>query len=245
MGIGEAVARAAARRGARLILASRNTERLKQIQDELSASAAGIEVIATDLSQAADAERLAKTVAERYPQLDGIVLNAGVGLYGEFAEVSDADIRELFEINFFSNLSLIRGLLPSLRQAAAPRIALVSSVVGWRGLPRLSTYCASKGALNLFAEALRVELKKSGITLSNIYPGRTRTQFQANAKTEGWKPPDNWGQSAESVAEKILKAMRRGKRDEFISLSNRLVIWGNFLFPKLIDYFLERYFRDK
>jgi short-subunit dehydrogenase len=239
MGIGYALAPLLAEAGARLILTARSEAKLKSLAEKLPEAT----YLICDLAEPSQAEALAEQILSR-GTLDGIIHNAGVGLYGELETLEQTDVRHLFEINFFSILHLTRRLLPLLKRSPQGRVVMISSVVSWRSIPRMSVYCASKAALNSFTEAVRVELTGTGIRLVNVYPGRTRTDFSLNAKSTGWRPfsTETGGDSAEKVAQKIVRAYLKGKRDEYVSLSNRLLIWGNFLFPGLIDWGLEKFF---
>lgn len=240
-GIGEAIARILAADGANLILVARSAERLNALQAEWQATGSAVEVEPCDLSKPDQVRTLGQKLAARDRPLDGAVFNAGAGLYGEGFAVGEEDVREMFELNLFSIRSLIAALLPRLQKGREPRIVLVSSVVSWRAIPRLGLYCATKGALNLFAEALRVELKPLGVKVTNTYPGRTGTDFSKNAKSSGGRAFPHYGGTApEKVARRIVSAMRRGKRDAFISVSNRFLIWWNFYFPRSLDWILGR-----
>jgi short-subunit dehydrogenase len=245
MGIGEHVAREFAGHGASLILVARSADKLQALSEELS-SLAPCRYEPCDLGEPEAVKSLLQRL-QGLDRLDGLMLNAGVGLYGKFEDLEDQDIRNLFEVNFFSYLSLIRGLLPALKRGPAPRILTVSSIVGWRAIARLAAYSASKSALNGFVEALRIELKPHGIAITNTYPPRVRTDFTVNAKSKGWRPfaTDRGGQAPELTAKRMVRAYLRGKRDAYLSCSNRLLIWGNFLLPGLIDWGLERYFRKQ
>jgi len=245
MGIGESLAREFSGLGAELLLVARSEEKLKKLCEELSASGGRCDYLLADLSKPEASSTLVQTILSQ-GKLDGIVHNAGVGLYGTFEQLNVADIRELFEVNFFSVLNLTHGLLPLLKKSSRPTVMLVASIVAWRSIARLNVYSASKAALSSFAEALRVELQPYGIRIVNTYPGRTRTEFSANAKTSGWRPFSSQGQGMSStrVAKKLARAYCKGKRDEFVSLSNRFLMWGNFLFPRLIDWGLGRYFKS-
>jgi short-subunit dehydrogenase len=246
MGIGESLAREFSKAGAHLILTARSKKELQSLSVELQKTGRSCIYIPCDLSKPQEVQELAEKILELGP-LDGIVHNAGLGLYGEFESIEDADIRYLFEVNFFSILSLTRLLLPLLKRSPQATVMMVSSVISWRAIPRLGPYCASKAALNLFTEALRIELRKYSIRLLMAYPGRTQTAFSINAKSTGWRPfsSETGGISADHVAKKLLRAFAKGKRDEFVSLGNRLLIWLNFLFPRIIDRGLERYFRKR
>jgi short-subunit dehydrogenase len=245
MGIGEHLAREFAAQGASLILVARSADKLKALSEELSALT-DCRYEPCDLGEPAAVEALIQRL-QRLERLDGLVLNAGIGIYGNFEGLEDKDIRRLFEVNFFSGLALIRGLLPALKKGRQPRIMTVSSIVGWRAIARLNVYSASKSAIDGFVEALRIELKPHGVGVTNTYPPRVRTDFTANAKSVGWRPfaTDTAGQDPRVTARRMLRGYLRGKRDVYLSFSNRLLIWGNFLFPGLIDWGLDRYFRKQ
>jgi hypothetical protein len=252
MGIGTWVARELAAQDANLILVARSEAKLQKLCQELQRPGQVFSYIPCDLSQPSQVEILGKKILAggehgAAPQLDGIVHNAGLGLYGEFETTSDQDTRHLFEVNFFSILNLTRQLLPLLKNSSQATIMMVSSVISWRAIQRMSAYCSSKAALNLFTEALRAELKKYSIRVVNTYPGRTSTDFSLNAKSTGWRPfpTEAHGLSPKRVAKKMVRAFAKGKRDEYITWSNRGLIWLNFLFPELMDWGLERYFRNR
>ncbi|MCC7344631.1 MAG: SDR family NAD(P)-dependent oxidoreductase [Deltaproteobacteria bacterium] len=246
MGIGEALAREFAARGAELLLVARSEGKLRALCEELRRMGTPCEYLVADLTKPEQVASLVEKILAQ-GRLGGVLHNAGAGLYGAFERYAEADVRELFELNFFSVLALTRGLLPLLKKSPRPTLLLVSSIVSWRAIARLSVYSASKSALNGFAEALRVELKPDGIRVVNTYPGRTRTPFSANAKSFGWRPfsTERSGTPPEQVARKLARAYVGGKRDEFVSWSNRLLVWGNFFFPKLIDWGLGKYFQNK
>ena len=246
MGIGAAIARAFARQGAELLLVARSEEKLRLVLSEIAPHSPGSAYVTADLTRPEEVENLVQRILLD-GRLDGIVHNAGAGHYGTFSSTSEQDLRGLFELNFFSVFTLTRGLLPLLKRSPRATVLTVSSVVAWRAIPRMAVYSATKACISAFVESLRIDLAPEGIRVVDVYPGRTRTDFSANAKSTGWRPfsTEFQGASPEKVAAKILRAYVKGKRDEFVSLSNRLLIWGNFLFPGIIDWGMKRYFRDK
>jgi short-subunit dehydrogenase len=247
MGIGEAVARAMAARGANLVLAARSEDRLRALSEELSRNGTLCRYFRCDLTLPEDVARLADQVSKS-GFLDGVVHNAGAILYEKFETLSEADERSLFELNFFSILGLTRKLLPLLEKSSSPTLAIVSSAAAWRALPMWSIYCASKAALTSWAEALRLELRPKGIRVVTIYPGVTKTELSAHAKSQGPKPfstTEGKGTRPEKVAEKIVKAYEEGNRDEYVIFFNRIYRWISFLSPKVLDYFFYKYYQRK
>jgi NAD(P)-dependent dehydrogenase (short-subunit alcohol dehydrogenase family) len=125
-------------------------------------------------------------------QLDCLVNNAGFGLFGAHEDVSESELRNQFEVNFFGQALLTQLLLPAIRSAKG-RIINLSSILGYSGLPLTSAYCASKHALEGWSEALAFELAEHGVQVCLVEPGGHRTNFGQNIK---------WGTREESKAYK-------------------------------------------
>src|SRR5262245_60296388 len=138
-GIGQALARGAARRGARLGLAARSADRLEALARELGP---GAEAVVADVTVPADRQRLIDRAVERLGGLDVLINNAGVGSFGHFADSSEEVLRRVMEVNFFAPVELIRLALPVLAKGTEPAIVNVASKCGRRGLPAWSEYSA-------------------------------------------------------------------------------------------------------
>ncbi|MGB3682247.1 MAG: SDR family NAD(P)-dependent oxidoreductase [Rubrobacteraceae bacterium] len=233
-GIGKATARALAARGAAVVLAARDEEKIRALEVEILASGGHALGIKTDVSDRGSVDALvARTIAE-FGLLDVLVNNAGVGLSGRVAELRAEDLRDVFEVNVVGALNCIQAALPHL--GAGSRIINVSSVVGKRAIPKVGGYCASKFALNALSDALRVETDRD-ISVTSVYPGTTETAFRDNSRRtkdeqRGWRPP---GVTPDKVAEKIADAAENGGRDVYVRFSDRLFAAGTTLFPGLTD----------
>ena len=181
---------------------------------------------------------------ERFGRLDVLVNNAGVGLSGRVAELRAEDLRYVFEVNTIGPLNCVQAALP--RMGGGGRIINVSSVVGKRAIPKVGGYCSTKFALNALTDALRVEISARNISVTNVYPGTTRTSFRDNSRRtkdekRGWRPK---GVTPDKVAKKIADAAEKGPRDVYVTLSDRLFIAGVTLLPGLTDRILRRWARD-
>ncbi len=243
-GIGEAAARALAERGAAVVLAARNLERLRSIGREISASGGRVIAVETDVSNKDSVEHLVERTAEMLGPIDVLVNNAGVGLSGRVAELRDEDLRYVFEVNLVGPVNCIQAALPHMRPGS--RIINVSSVVGKRAIPNVGGYCSTKFALNALSDALRVELHGRGITVTNVYPGTTRTEFSKNSRRtkdeeRGWRPS---GVPPERVAEKISRAAEKGGRDVYVTLPDRLFVAASTLAPGVIDRVLRSWVKE-
>ena len=238
-GIGEATARALAERGAAVVLAARNLERLRSIGREVSAAGGRVIAVETDVLDKGSVDHLIERTTDMLGPIDILVNNAGVGLSGRVAELRDEDLRYVFEVNLIGPLNCIQAALPHMRPGG--RIINVSSVVGKRAIPNVGGYCSTKFALNALSDALRVELHGRGITVTSVYPGTTRTEFSKNSRRtkdeeRGWRPA---GVPPERVAEKISRSAEKGGRDVYVTLPDRLFVAASTLAPGIIDRVLR------
>lgn len=110
-------------------------------------------------------------------RLDIVINNAGVGITGPLEEIPLAEIKNNFETNFFGPIEVMKATLPQMRAQQSGLIINITSIAGYMGLPYRSIYSASKGALELITEALRMEVKSFGIHISNVAPGDFATNI--------------------------------------------------------------------
>ncbi len=244
-GIGWALAEQLAHHKTRLVLASRNTQKLEELAQVVSRLGSEACAVPTDVSNSAERSRLIDTTASRCGGLDILINNAGVGAMGFFSDAGEDRLRRIFEINFFATTELTRLALPHLRQGKNPMVVNVSSILGRRAIPGCTEYCASKFALAGWSEGLRAELSQQGIHVLLVCPGRIQTNFQQNMIEDkirfGWQ---NHGQmSAERCAQLIVGAMRRRKNELTTTFQGKMLVGLNRLSPRLVDFLLARYSR--
>ena len=110
-------------------------------------------------------------------RLDIVINNAGVGITGPLEEIPTAEIKNNFETNFFGPIEVMKAVLPQMRSQKSGLIINITSIAGYMGLPYRSVYSASKGALELITEALRMEVKSFGIQITNVAPGDFATNI--------------------------------------------------------------------
>jgi len=243
-GIGEAASRELASRGAAVVLAARDAERLAALEAGISASGGLALVVPTDVAERGSVEAMVRKSVEAFGAIDILVNNAGLGLSGRVAELRLEDLRRVFEINTVGPLNCIQAALPEM--GSGGRIINVSSVVGRRSIPKVGGYCATKFALNALSDALRVEIAERSITVTSVYPGTTRTAFRENSRRtkdekRGWRPK---GVAPEEVARKVAEAAEKGPRDVYVRLSDRLFVMATMLLPGLTDRALRAWARD-
>jgi NAD(P)-dependent dehydrogenase (short-subunit alcohol dehydrogenase family) len=241
-GIGLATARAAARRGARLVLASRNEEALRQIADEINASGGEAVYVVADVGEAEDVRRVGEEAVRRFGRIDTWVNNAGVSIYGRIMEVSDEDHRRLFETNFWGVVNGSRVAIEHLRGRGGALIN-VGSTVSDRAIPIQGMYSASKHAVKGFTDALRMELEAEGapVSVTLVKPGSIDTPFTEHAKNymemEPTLPPPVY--APEVVAEVILHCAEHPQRDAFAGGGGKALSASGTYAPRLTDKLME------
>ncbi|RYY89544.1 MAG: SDR family oxidoreductase [Comamonadaceae bacterium] len=186
-GIGAELARQIALRergGAALVLAARNAARLADVAAQCDALGAVAMPVATDVTQESACRALVDTAVQRFGGLDVLVNNAGISAHALFEEVSAGDLRwyqDLMAVNLWGSVWCTHAALPHLK-ASRGRIVAVSSLAGLVGVPGRTAYSATKFAMSGFFEALRTELKPSGVSVTIAYPGVVDTAIRRH----GW-----------------------------------------------------------
>lgn len=129
-----------------------------------------------------NAESISMAVAEvitKAGTIDVLINNAGVGITGPIEEIPASEIKNNFEINLFGPIEVMKAVLPQMRSQKSGLIINVTSIAGYMGLPYRGVYSASKGALELITEALRMEVKGFGVTITSVAPGDFATNIAA------------------------------------------------------------------
>ncbi|KAA0123352.1 SDR family NAD(P)-dependent oxidoreductase [Methylobacterium sp. P1-11] len=225
-GIGLATARAAARRGARVVLAARNGAVLNDIVRDIQEQGGEARAVVTDVSRREDVEALAAETLRAYGGFDTWVNNAGLSIFGRLEEVSDADHRRLFDVNFWGIVYGSTAALQHLKRSGGALINL-GSVASDLALPIQGMYSASKHAIKGFTDALRMELQEEGapVSVTLIKPASIDTPFPEHAKNymaQAPKLPPPVYDPAD-VAEAILYAAEHGPRDLYVGGGGKLM----------------------
>src|SRR5262245_19247585 len=240
-GIGAATARAFSAAGAHVVLAARDRDKLEQVARELPGRAL---VVPTDVADQQAVESLVEETVAAFGGVDIAINNAGVGLAAPIAELAAADFQRALAVDLFGPLALTQAVLPHMRKRGRGQLIYVSSVVGLRALPYLGGYAAAKAALDRLTESLRVELRGSGIAVTLVRPGTTRTGFREHRLGSGRERRRVNARAAtpEQVAQAILRAAEREPRVAYVSWGDRLTVLLSLLAPRLADWMLGRSF---
>ncbi|RMF90176.1 MAG: SDR family oxidoreductase [Nitrospinota bacterium] len=244
-GIGWATAKLLAQEGARVALMARSQERLRRLADEIRQEGGEALPLPTDVADREAVQMAVEEILKRWQRIDILINNAGQGYYAAVQDIHPKDFEQLMAINLYGALNAIQAVLPHMERQGRGHIVNISSVVGRRAIPFMGAYCATKFALNALTEALRVEVRKKGIWVTLVAPGRTDTPFFENARaSKGIKPfPRQRGMSPEAVARHILRACLKRKREVNLTFSGKLLIWLNVFCPSLVDLVLGMMFR--
>lgn len=169
-GIGKSVGEFLAEKGYTVYGTSRNPQRVPESKFPL---------VALDVRDAQSIRAAVSEVIQKEGRLDILINNAGVGITGPLEEIPAEEIKNNFETNLFGPIEVMKAVLPQMRDQKNGLIINVTSIAGYMGLPYRSVYSASKGALELITEGLRMEVKGFGVTISNIAPGDFATNIAA------------------------------------------------------------------
>lgn len=238
MGIGRATALALAKEGACLALASRNEEALSALADELRAQGRQVLTVKTDVTQREEVEALVQQVIDAWGHVDILISNAGEYIRAPIKELDPGLIQHSLDVNFFGGVYCVKAVLPHMLARRSGHIVFVTSMDGKIGLPPDAPYVSAKFALTGFCEVLRQELHGSGISVTNVMPGRVDTGMIENLRFT-WISPKL---SPESVAKAILTGIRKRSPIVIVPPMANLLYYINVFAPRLSDS-LSRLFR--
>jgi NADP-dependent 3-hydroxy acid dehydrogenase YdfG len=178
-GIGAATARAAARAGARVVLAARREERIRELAAELGGGAIAVRCDVTDRAQV---DALARAAVDAFGRIDVLVNNAGQGLQASIEDLALDDLRAVLELNLVAPLATMQAVLPTMRAQGAGAIVNVSSGTTFADVPGTGGYVASKIALERLSAIARAELEGTGVVVSTLIPFATGTEFMTSIR---------------------------------------------------------------
>ena len=249
-GIGAALAREWARRGACVALAARRVEKLELLAAEIAAEGGQAAVVTCDVTREGDPSRAVAEVVARWGRLDVVVANAGFGVAGRLEKLSVEDYRRQFETNVFGLLATAKAALPELARSRG-RLALVGSVSGLIGTPATSAYTSSKFAVRGLALSLRPELAPLGVSVTHIAPGfvKSEIRFKDNREVlhEGARDPvPGWlVVPAEKAAREIVRAVDRRVKERVVTFHGKVFVFVDRFLPWLVDLLSGRFGGDR
>ncbi|MFB7455090.1 MULTISPECIES: SDR family oxidoreductase [unclassified Streptomyces] len=216
-GIGAAVARRlAAEGGWRLVLNGRDRTRLEEVARGTSALA-----YPADLSGQGAERRLADFALDSVGRVDLLVAGAGIGWAGPFSTMPQPAIDEVFDVNVLATLRLVRLLLPQMIRQGTGRVVIIGSLAGTVGVRDEAVYSAAKAALGAFADAVRYELRGTGVGISHVVPGVVDTPF-FDRRGVPYRRSRPRPVPASRVADAVWEAVSRGRDEVYVPGWTRL-----------------------
>ncbi len=242
-GIGRAVALQLAGKDTKLVLIARRLNLLQSLVREIETKASTAVIVHGDITDRTTMERAVQCCLDRFGRLDVLINNAGAGFFAEVDQTREEDLDRMLAVNFKGAFFGVRAALPVMRQQGSGHVINIASTAGRRGSPYVGAYCASKFALVGWTESLRSELLPSGILVSLICPGATKTEFfssalRRTAHHEGLVGPI---EEVERVAARIVGIVRHPRAESRAQPFRRAVFLAlNLLAPSLVDRLLLR-----
>jgi len=245
-GIGAALAEALIKEEAKVILSARSIDKLQSIKESIAAQNKRCVVVPLDVTDSESIDTAWTQVKTLTNGVDFLINNAGISQRST-AEETDIEVdRKIMEVNFFGAVALTKLVLPEMLSNQKGHITVVSSIVGKFGFPLRTAYSASKHALQGYFESLRAEVSKQGIGVLIVSPGRIQTDISKHAlKKDGTSygnmdPGQSDGMSASLCAQKIIVAIKSGKRDVLIGRKELLMCYIRRFMPFLYHYMVGR-----
>lgn len=193
-GIGRAMAEFLHQKGYKVYGTSRNPQQYPESK---------VKLVALEVTDVGSIRKAVEQVIEIEGKIDVLINNAGAGITGALEEIPSEEIKRNFDTNLFGPIEVIKAVLPQMRKQKSGLIINITSIAGYMGLPYRSVYSASKGALELITEALRMEVKQFGIEVTNIAPG----DFATNIAQGRYHTPVIQGSDYEKSYGKNLELM--------------------------------------
>jgi hypothetical protein len=231
-GLGKFFARALAARKQNVVLVARSEEKLEALASELRAAHAVLaEPLVCDLAEPDAGRQLARQLLEREFSIELLVNNAGFGLRGEFRELPLERQLEMMRLHNSSVVELTFELLPSMVERGRGGIINVSSMAGFQPIPYATLYSATKSFLTTFSMALREEVRRSGVKIVTLCPGRLRVDPEEAEGEEPREKVPGGEQGHEEVVAEALKKLDAGGGLVIPGRVNRLIAAAQRLVP--------------
>jgi len=247
-GIGRELAVQLARMGAKLVLAARSEDKLRETA-RLCAGASGPRpvTVAADVGREEDCKRIIDRAIEAHGRLDTLILNAGVSMDALFEDIEDsAHLARILETNVLGAMYCTRFALPHLKRTKG-RLVVMSSIAGKTGVPGYSVYAASKHALIGFFESLRIETRRYGISVSIIMPdfvssGIHEREVGAAGRPAGKNHYVDYDRVMDvpTCAYRVIDAAAKRRRQLIMSWRGKVGQWVKLLAPGYIDRLARR-----
>lgn len=235
-GIGKAIAKALAKRNFNLLIVARSKNELSLLRTEIiNDYGVNVEMLAIDLGRMNAPTEVAHWISSNRYQLNGLINNAGFGLWGNFADLKLSEQINMCRLNMDAVTEFCHLLLPNLLMAKQAYILNVSSTAAYQAVPTLAIYSATKAYILSFTRALRFELKDTSVSVSCLCPGPVDTGFAERAGLDAFsKMAQKFNMQPNEVAEIAVKGMFNKKSEIIPGFTNLISVIGVRLLPKAL-----------
>ena len=205
-GIGRAMGIELARRGASVGLLARRREVLEEIVDEITEAGGRALALPADVIHADSVRAAACELRRKFGYIDLLVANAGVGGTTYAVDLCEQEVDRVIRVNVLGAVNSVTAVIPHMIQRGSGHLVVMSSLAAYRALPKSAAYCASKVAVSHFFEALRLDLKDSGVAVTIIHPGFVKTPLIANLKSTPYV------MELDVAVQKMVRAIEKRKK---------------------------------
>ena len=205
-GIGRAVGIQLARKGAAVGLLARRAEVLKQVAESIESSGGRALALPADVTDAAAVREAVREMRQRFGPIDLLMANAGISVNTFVPDLCEKKIAELMNVNVIGVVNSVAAVLPDMVNRGRGHLVGNSSLAAYRGLPKTAAYCASKAAVSSFLEAVRIDLRGSGVDVTIIHPGFIKTPLIANIRHTPYV------MELDHAVNKIIRAIEKRKK---------------------------------
>lgn len=203
-GIGWELGKELARQGCAVGLVARRRDNLEKLAAEIRAAGGKTAIAAADVADRNQTLTAIHSLRAELGPIDLLVANAGVGAPTRLDPPNISDIEKMFQVNILGVVYALEAVMPEMLARKKGHVAAVSSLAAYKGLPGESAYCASKAALNVYLEGLRIELRGRGVSVTTICPGFVKTPM---TEVNDFHMP--WLLQPDAAARRIVRALRR------------------------------------
>lgn len=235
-GIGKACALLLAKRKENVCLFSRNEEELSKIQKEVEKLGGRAIIFKGDVKNLEDLKKAMEEAKKSFGDLKNLICAAGIGYFSPFINQDIWQVEEMIKVNTMGVINSVYTFIPHIKENGG-RIGIISSIQGKMGFKNMCVYGASKFALHGFVQGLREEVKPYKIKITLICPGTVETPFLDKAGRNELPRQAKYLRvlTPEEVAQKVIKAMEKGKREVVMPFMAKMFLKLHDIFPALME----------
>jgi len=231
-GIGQSAALTLAKMRAKVAIASRNYEKLKELETQIQTAGYQALAVKADVSKSEDVNDLVDSVIQHWGKIDVLISNAGEYFRGNILESANEIFRKSFDVNFFGSLYAIKSVLPLMLYQKNGCIVLMNTLDSKKGIVGDGPYVTAKAALDGLGDVLRQELFGTGVRIISVYPGRVDTQMIKNIEVP-WITPKI---SPNAVVKHMIQGIVKNRPIVVVPHAYFSLGALNNLFPRFMDW---------